>query len=221
MRACLVALADFQTREQASLLEYSAEPLRGPYTHYSQLSNAMTRSLELVEKGTVSAAAQQAWAKSFGVMNRLYETRPCPEGVFAQTLTGVAKGVDTSQSHLGITQKATAEWIRSLHPLSTKHEQLASLAFFMDGAISFAPLVFNGMFLDDSAACSSLDFSLRIFSSDVQVEEWGLKEIATYVGAEGRTFSEGRLWNEEGRCIASMTQQSILRPKKGKTTVKL
>ena len=105
--------------------------------------------------------------------------------------------------------------------VSDKHEQLASLAFFMDGAISFAPLVFTGMFLDDAAACSSLDFALRVFSNDVRGEEWGLKEIRTYVGAGGRTFSEGRLWDEEGRCIASMTQQSILRPKKGKGTVKL
>ena len=66
------------------------------------------------------------------------------------------------------------------------------------------------MYLDDSAACSSLDFALRFFR-DVDVNCWHLKEISTSAGAGGRTFSECWIWDEEGRAVASMSQQSIMR----------
>jgi acyl-CoA thioesterase len=33
-------------------------------------------------------------------------------------------------------------------------------------------------------------------------------------GGEGRTYSEARIWDQTGRMVANLTQQSILRPKK-------
>ncbi|KAH7135512.1 thioesterase-like superfamily-domain-containing protein [Dendryphion nanum] len=220
-RACLIALADFQTKESASLLVYNAPPLQGPYTHYSELACSEVQSRIFVDEGKIQPAVYEAWLESFSVMRRLYEVRPTPEGIFSQNLMGAAKHLPTSQSHLPITERTTSEWLHSRSVLESPHDQLASLAFTMDGSISFAPLAFNGMFLDDAGACSSLDFAMRVFVTEVKLEEWLLKEIRTHVGGEGRTFSEGRLWDEEGRCVASMTQQSILRPGKGRGTVKL
>jgi acyl-CoA thioesterase len=107
--------------------------------------------------------------------------------------------------------------------LPNEMENVACLAFLMDGAIAFAPLSFSGMFLDDSAATSSLEFSLRLFRRGSELDlggKWWLREIGTVVGAEGRTYSEGRLFDEGGVCVASMTQQSICRPK-GKKGEKL
>jgi acyl-CoA thioesterase len=88
----------------------------------------------------------------------------------------------------------------------------------MDSAVSFTPLALSGMYLDDAAACSSLDFSLRIFSNRIAMEDWHLREWRTHASGEGRTFSESRVWDERGGLVASMSQQSILRafPEKAK-----
>ena len=85
----------------------------------------------------------------------------------------------------------------------------------MDAAISSVPLIHSHKFLDDAAACSSLDFALRIFSNDINLNDWHLREEATVTGAEGRTYTEARLWDRDGNMIASMTQQCIMRPKPG------
>ncbi|KAF2468524.1 uncharacterized protein BDR25DRAFT_231059 [Lindgomyces ingoldianus] len=215
-RSCLVALADFQVQGEA-LLTYYAPPSRIYSSHANLPENNVLRA-EMVSSGKIPQSLATSFEKSFSVMNRLYETRPCPEGVFAQTLSGMAKSLPTTQDGLPLTSKSTADWVRSRHALTSPEDQLANLAFIMDGALSFVPLSFAGMWLDDSSACSSLDFALRVFGNSMEIDmrEWWLRELKSYVGAEGRTYSEGRLFDEGGRCVASMTQQSILRPLSGK-----
>ena len=108
--------------------------------------------------------------------------------------------------------------MRALHPLVSQGENMAALGFNMDGGLSFLPLIHGGegKFLDDVGACSSLDFSMRIFQSGeekMEMDKWKLKERRTIAAAGGRTYSEGRLWDERGMIVASMTQVCILRPK--------
>lgn len=76
------------------------------------------------------------------------------------------------------------------------------------------PLSHNHQFLDDSGACSSLDFALRVFTNDLDMSKWHYREMNTITGGIGRTFSEARLWDNGGerRMVALMTQQAILRP---------
>jgi len=77
------------------------------------------------------------------------------------------------------------------------------------------PLSHNHQFLDDSGACSSLDFALRVFTNDLDMSKWHYREMNTITGGNGRTFSEARLWDNKGserRMVALMTQQAILRP---------
>lgn len=83
----------------------------------------------------------------------------------------------------------------------------------MDGGLSTLPLTFDHMFLEDAGACSTLDFALRIFSNDVRFDQWHLREMRTHTGGNGRTYSEGTLWDEKGNMVCSMTQQNILRVK--------
>ena len=209
-RICLVALADFQVQEKGSVLEYSAPPRR-EYTHYSKLLDTENHVDKLVEEKKVTEKEAQMFKSSFAVSRSLYETRPCPEGIFAQNLNGVAKRAPTSQDALPITSKSTAEWLRCRTPLPTEADQITALAFLMDGALSFAPLAFSHLYLDDTAACSSLDFALRVFGNDVDLGKWCLKELVTHGAGVGRSFSEGRLWDGEGRLVAGITQQSIIR----------
>lgn len=208
-RSVLVALGDFMAQEKGVVLEFSAPPRR-KYSPPSSLGGMKEIARKLVEEGKIAQKTVDAFATSFAVMSQLFETRPCPEGIFGQNMNGVAKGVPTTQDGLHVTKKSTAEWARCCSALPPAL-QMTALAFYMDGALSFAPLSFSHMYLEDSAACSSLDFALRVFTKDVDISQWCLKEIITHAGAEGRTYSEGRLWDQEGRMVACMTQQSILR----------
>ena len=83
----------------------------------------------------------------------------------------------------------------------------------MDAGLAFIPLVHSKKFLDDAGACSTLDFSFRVFVNDLNVNEWLFREIKTATGGSGRTFVESTVWDEKGRMVANMTQQNILRPK--------
>jgi acyl-CoA thioesterase len=87
------------------------------------------------------------------------------------------------------------------------------MVWMLDAYLAFTPLGHSGMFLDDAAACATLDFAIRFFCDEFDLCDWLLREIKTIAGGEGRTYTEGRVWNERGRLVASMSQQSILRPK--------
>ncbi|KNG91691.1 hypothetical protein ANOM_000192 [Aspergillus nomiae NRRL 13137] len=72
-----------------------------------------------------------------------------------------------------------------------------------------------GYALTDASACATLDFSLRLFTHGIDLRQWHLTEATTSVAGNARAFSEGRVWDENGRLVASMTQQTLLRPKAG------
>ncbi|KAJ9657102.1 hypothetical protein H2201_008310 [Coniosporium apollinis] len=212
-RPCFVLLADFQVKEPP-LLRFSASPSR----QYPDVDDCPTWDLireTLVSEHGFTKRRVDAHKAVFDLMGRFWDQRQCPEGVFAQNLMGIAKEIRTTQDDLSITEKASADWLRSKHPLITKAEQLSALAFLMDCALSFVPLAHSHQFLEDAGACSSLDFALRVFVSDLDLNDWHLREMKTVTGDEGRTYSESRLWDRKGRMVASMTQQSILRLPKG------
>lgn len=81
----------------------------------------------------------------------------------------------------------------------------------MDQALSFLPLNHDHKGFDDSSACSTLDFALRVFVPDVRIEEWHLRERKTISAGVGRTYSESRLWRKDGELVCIMTQTCILR----------
>lgn len=209
LRVCLFATADFQVKEKGSMFEYSHPPSK-KYSHHEGLPSALEAASNLLTTGKVNKESHDAYAKAFAVSASLFDVRPCPEGIFAQNLSGLAKSLPHTQDSLEITSRTTADWFRSSERLPTPTDNLAALTFYSDGALSFCPLSFTHLYLDDSAACSSLDFALRFFRN-VDVNQWHLREISTNVGSEGRTFSQCWIWDEEGRAVANMSQQSIMR----------
>lgn len=215
-RVCLFATADFQVKEKGSMFEYS-RPSSKQYSGHEGLPAWPNVAAQLLKEGRVEQGTHDAYTQAFSLTASLFDCRPCPEGIFAQNLSGMAKSVSHSQDDLPLTSRTTADWFRSATPLSNSIDNLAALTFYSDGALSFCPLSFSHMYLDDSAACSSLDFALRFFR-EVDVEKWHLREISTHTGSEGRTYSECWIWDEQGRAVATMSQQSIMRvlPAKGK-----
>lgn len=209
LRVCLFATADFQVKEKGSMFEYSRSPSK-QYSRHDGLSSALETASKLHAAGKVNKEFHDLYAKAFSVSASLFDVRPCLEGIFAQNLSGLAKNLPHTQDDLPLTSRTTADWFRSSEHLPTPTDNLAALTFYSDGALSFCPLSFSHLYLDDSAACSSLDFALRFFR-DVDVNQWHLREISTHAGSEGRTFSECWIWDEQGRAVASMSQQSIMR----------
>ncbi|KAF1987300.1 acyl-CoA thioesterase II [Aulographum hederae CBS 113979] len=217
-RLVMIVLADFQVKEPA-MFEYSAPPSQS-YSRHQDIPDSRTQLQALVDSKKVPQKMVDMHKIIFGMLHTYFDGKPCPEGIFAQNLTGMAKWLPTSQDNLPLTARTTGDWFKAREPISEEDEQMAALAFVMDGAISFLPLSLDHKFLDDSGACSSLDFALRIMGA-VDLNEWHLRELRTVHGGEGRTYSESRLWDESGKMVASMTQQSIMRPKAEKKKASL
>lgn len=217
-RSCMIMFVEFQRQEPGSLLTYSAPQTR-EYPPPEECKSRYEMEEQLIKSGKVPKKMVEVFRSVFGLMARFYEGCVIPGTAMAENLYGLAKHIPTSQDSLPLTQKYTAEWVRSRSELKTEAENVSSLSFYMDGALSFIPLSFNHLFLQDAAACSSLDFALRIFSNRVDFNQWHVKEMKTITGAEGRTYSEGQLWDRGGNMVASMTQQSVLRPHPPKKAV--
>ena len=215
-RLCLFLTADFHIQEPDSLLIYSRPP-KGVYSSAQNSPTSHENRQNLSSRGLVDSAALKRNDELFGLSERFFDFLPCPESVMAQTMTGLAKwGTTTTQDHLPIYAKTSADYFRSKHPLQTTAEQITTLAFVMDMATSFLPLIHNGQSLAAAGTQSSLDFAFRIFTNEIDLcNGWCFRELSTITGAEGRTFGEARVWDEQGkRMLCSMTQQSILRPMK-------
>lgn len=225
-RRIMVVLADFMVPEPSlPQMIYSAPPFRS----YSPVSAAPSAEEALDrerETGAISSEQAEMFGKTFGLLGRFFEQRRCPEGVFAQNMAGMCKERVTSQDRLALTEKTSGEWLRVKSSAMDvgegaeemgPAEQHAAMGFVQDGALSFVPLSHEHLFLDDAGACSSLDFGLRFFAGGggLNMRDWHLREMRTVVGAEGRTYTESRMWDERGSMVSSMTQQSIMRVKKG------
>ncbi|OGM46172.1 hypothetical protein ABOM_004845 [Aspergillus bombycis] len=208
-RLCMQLLVDFH-KDEPALLSYSA-PSTQAYTHWQHCVPWDQMLVNDLATGKITTEQSNMFNKMFGLSRNLYEGRPCPEGITSQNLMGLLKSVKSHQDDLPVTEKTSADWLRVKHPLRTEGEQVASLGFMMDGLLSFLPLVHNHLFFEDVDACSSLDFALRIFSPCIKMDHWHLRETISSRAGHGRTYSESRLWNEEGNLVACMSQQSILR----------
>lgn len=210
-------LADFQAVEATSLFTYSAKPTMA-YPPVADITPSADHLHKLVEDGQITEKDVAVFDKLFSSMGCYFDIKPCPEGVGSQNLVGLAKHVKTTQDHLTLPEKSSADWYKHREPLESQTDSLSALFYLLDGAISFVPLTHSHLALSDAGACSSLDFALRVFSNDVKLDQWHLRELKTITGGNGRTYSESRLWDEDGNMVASMTQQCIMRPPPTKKT---
>ncbi|KAL4899113.1 hypothetical protein BDW74DRAFT_184115 [Aspergillus multicolor] len=215
-RLCVIMLADFHKKEKNSVLEYSVPPdqLYSP-PESGKCLTPQDLGAKMASDGIITTQDLKLYNTLFGLMARFFETRQAPEGISASNLHGMAKSqpAPPHQATLPLTQKISGDWFRSRTSLSTRADHYAALAWILDAYLTFTPLTHSGMFLDDVSACATLDFAVRIFSDEFDLSQWMLRELKTVAGGGGRTFTESRVWNEGGRLVACMSQQSILRPK--------
>lgn len=215
-RLCLFLTADFQIAESATLMTYSRSPKTDSYWNFEDSITTDQNRQNMLEQGLADPRSVQMHKVIFGLADRLLDRRHCPEGVITQTMTGfTAPGTPTTQDHLPLTSRTSGDWFKTKHAVKTEAEHVSALAFTMDAALSFVPLNHSGRSLAEAGAQSSLDFALRVFGNAVDVNEWCMREMTTVAGGDGRTYSEAKVWERGGRMVAEMSQQCILRPKKG------
>lgn len=207
LRACLEVLIDFHSEEPA-LLSYSAQPTMR-YSGPAKSSSVQELLDDAVGRGT-RASNELSPPFDLSTFDACLELRYCPEGVAGQTVVGTSAPSPTDQDDRPVTERVSAEWVRTRQPLSSADERAAAHAFFMDG-LPFTVIAHNKLPLKEVGASLTLDFALRVFARDVDLSAWHLRERKTLAAGMGRAYSEARLWDHEGNLVASMTQQSILR----------
>ncbi|CAO1636014.1 unnamed protein product [Parajaminaea phylloscopi] len=261
---CLSATCDFMRRarggQDGSVLKYSLQPhliaQGGQISHHSSIEADPAPMLEKVQKGEFDASVGELYNKFLSGQRDYIMSKHCPEGVWAQNAWGTAKYTRTTQDHLPVHEKTGYDWFKVRGRLSEPNAKDgpvdslsitqsaaadALLSWHLDGHVSFAPLSFSHRFLEDAAACATLDFCLRFHQEDVIVdpeptgdsstdeEGWFLREIRTHVSNWERTYSQAVVWSEEPRprhedsadeaessrrplrAVATMTQTSILK----------
>jgi len=169
----------------------------------------------LLTQGLTDPRTVEMHKVAFGLLDRLVDVCYCQEGVLTQNMTGFAKrGTPTSQDHIPLPHRTSGDWFKAKHEMEMPGDHAAGLAMILDGALSFLALAHSGRSFADASAQSSLDFAFRVFENKIDLNDWHLREMSTVTGGNGRTFNEAKVWDKEGRMVAEMTQQCILRPPK-------
>ena len=210
-RPCMELTADFQIIEPSAAADFQDTP-RCAWPKPQDCPTFAEHAETLLQRGTITKRHAEAFEKTLGSNEAFFETRGCPNGVGGQNLMGLAKNVVTTQDHLSMTSKTSAEWNKAYKKLDGPAANFAAAGFLMDGALAFIPLTHGHQWFEDVGACSTLDFALRFFVPSINMDKWNLKERWTIRGGHGRTYSEARLWSEDGQLTSSMTQQCVLRP---------
>ncbi|CAG9942282.1 unnamed protein product [Clonostachys rosea f. rosea IK726] len=208
-RTCLELIADFHASEP-SMLEFSARPTMA-WPKPRDCPDRHEYAQGMLDRGEVNEAQMEEFRKSFDEDRDYFETRICTGGMAAQNLTGIAGGLPTTQDTIPVTSRVSAEWLRARGTFATQAENIAALAFIMDGTLAFLALTHNHLWVDAAGPCGSLDFALRILAPQVKMGDWNLRERVVHHSGSGRTFAEGRLFDEQGKLLASMTQQCFMR----------
>ncbi|GES64147.1 thioesterase/thiol ester dehydrase-isomerase [Aspergillus terreus] len=109
----------------------------------------------------------------------------------------------------------SADRFRIQGALHTEANRIAALAFYMDRGLAYVPANHSGYSLFQASACATLEFALRILTHELDLQNWHVSERQTFWAGNARALSEGRVFTEDGRFLASMTQKTILRPQTG------
>ncbi|KAE8131088.1 thioesterase-like superfamily-domain-containing protein [Aspergillus pseudotamarii] len=192
---CFIASADFHIEEPRSMVIYSTLPQTK-----LPLSDTVI-SLTAAQTPTEHGLYQN--------IERFLDMQP------VTLAASTNEEVEERKSSSSAPSKFSAERFRAQTPLRSEAEQISALAFYMDKGLAYIPANHSGYPLTEASACASLDFSLRLFTHEIDLRRWHLSEATTSVAGNARAFSEGRVWDENGRLLASMTQQTLLRPKAG------
>jgi acyl-CoA thioesterase II len=234
-RKCFSITIDF-TRKAASSgpphgeprlpLSYSVSPFQS-HPPPDELLEIFEAGDEKLKAGKVTRRQHQALRGTFSLLGKVAVCKNVKGSIFDETMLGIDAKSDTHQQQANpdVTQRRNADYLRAreiLVPIIATTDSLAMssyaiqasfIGFMLDAALAFYPLSQQGLRLIDAGACSTLDFALRFHEDEYDLQEYHLREMRSYCANRDRTFSEALLWDKEGKLIASMSQQCVLRSK--------
>lgn len=176
-RACLSLTLDFMRSETLPpMREYSAGP-RGTYAGWAESPTMAEVRTAALRRGAATPAEARRHETSFSLTGDLFEQRPCESGILAQNLMGVAMRARHTQEGLPLHARTSGDWfrVREGDVLRSRDEHAAALAFMMDAALAFVPLMHSHSFWTEAGACSTLDFALRVFVDGVDMNRSTLR----------------------------------------------
>lgn len=196
-----VFIVDRQEKEESPML-YSIRP----WMKY-------TRPEECSEDQYTESPLLEMYQQVFGAMFKYFDTRTPPESYYATNMFGLLKDKPTNQDHLEMTQKRGAIYYKCKEKIIDRHAHYAAIAYILDSALAFMPATFAHQFMDDYSILSTLDVSLHFHTHQFDVNQWFLHECNTERAADGRTYSSGRIFQND-ELIATMAQSCIIRRNK-------
>ncbi|KAL8279305.1 hypothetical protein RQP46_008342 [Phenoliferia psychrophenolica] len=227
-RSVMAITLDFVVSTGPSFIQFSLTP---PVTaHHSDLPLYVDALDARVASGTMLPVVASTFRTVFDLITRTLDIKIPDDALMGQNVWGIEKWAQTSQVGRLLPKNPIPSVLTRAKtdlsnppppsddsvPISSQSANASLLAFALDSALAFIPLTFSGSFMQDVSACGSLDFSLRVFSDKLDLNQWHMEEMWTISGGLGRTYSEGKLWSEDGKLVASMSQQSVMRPKEAK-----
>lgn len=213
-----------------SLLRYQPSPqwkLKSP----KDLPSFDEAMQQRIKDGDISKEAVDMQSQFVALWNSLFQMRPVPESMLYHNLMGFTDN-PTPQDHLPMLQRRSFDWMHLIDhlpaadgadgpvpdgpdgmlPVLPAIAHVALMAFALDGAIAFAPLSMSNRSLFDAQAASTLEFAQRFHTDVPDMNQWLLREIVPVNAGWGRTYSEARLFAEDGTHVATCTQQCVMMP---------
>lgn len=120
----LVMLADFQTPEQFTLLDYSAKPSMKYSPPAASWSDA--QAIAFARQKAVPPAVEKAFEHSYREPRKYFDRLWVPESFGAQTFGALMTSWPTTQDHLDITEKAQSLWVRTRKPLASHRKSCSN-----------------------------------------------------------------------------------------------
>ncbi|KAK0526137.1 hypothetical protein OC834_003841 [Tilletia horrida] len=232
VRKNMVATFDF-VRPVDSLLRFgpapkdpvSGQPWATPdklISYYDEIEKRAEEGIRKPQAIAIERLAVYGWQD-------ILEIRLPPESYLAQTLGSLVPTLPTTQDHLAPTDKRSSDWSRYTTPLTREgitadkyaargmgitptSANIAALTHLADTRLAWIPSGTAKVPLKHLEFTATLDFSLRYHQRDIRADEWMLREMRSITAGEGRSFGESRFWDRQGRLLATMSQQCLLRP---------
>ncbi|KAL4928618.1 thioesterase family protein [Aspergillus undulatus] len=191
---CLIATADFQINQLADMVmvNYSARP---------QLPVPSAPAAETATEKTKEPAL-------YSILNTMMAVHPHAADRGREGTVGVPQIVSAERFQLN-----------EARLLQTEADRIAALAFYMDRGLAYIPANHSGYSLAHASVCATLDFALRLLTDEVNLQNWHASERQTCGAGNARALSEGKVFDTDGRLLASMTQTTILRLRKGASKI--
>ncbi|MGR8946858.1 MAG: acyl-CoA thioesterase [Gammaproteobacteria bacterium] len=138
---------------------------------------------------------------------------PLPEDWVMRDIGLDIRVVNAPWSPNGVGERKTVRsWFRANEPVENDpHLHASILAYQTDESLADILLIpFNKTWCSEGTFCVSLDHALW-FHEPIDVNHWHFIDQKTLVARNGRGVGNGYVWSQDGKLVASFTQEVLFR----------